>query len=90
MVLFPLQSGGRGVHVFQNEFQISIRLTTEQFSSLPQSILNEILAQPFVTLSQLFFFDTCYCHQIQTGLIFFQEIAKFLNLNIQYAFCGLV
>ncbi len=30
-----------GVPVFQKELQILIRLTTEQFSTLPQSILNE-------------------------------------------------
>jgi len=36
---FPLQSEGRGVSDFQKEFQFLIHLTTEQFSTLPQSIL---------------------------------------------------
>lgn len=39
---FPLSSRGCSVCVSQKEFQIWIYLTTEQFSALPQSILNAL------------------------------------------------
>ncbi len=37
-----LLSGGCGIHGFLKEFKTSIRLTTKQFSTLPQYILNEL------------------------------------------------
>lgn len=39
--LSSLQSGGPSVHGFQKEFQ-TFYLTAEQFSTVPQSILNEL------------------------------------------------
>ncbi|XP_026870158.2 tumor necrosis factor receptor superfamily member 5-like isoform X5 [Electrophorus electricus] len=39
---FPLESAGHGIHGFQKEFQFFIHMTTEQFSVLPRSILNDI------------------------------------------------
>ena len=45
-----LLSGG-SVHDFQKGFHIVICLTTEQFSTLPQSILNELWASEDVGIS---------------------------------------
>jgi len=38
----PLQNGGCRNRYFQKELQILTHLTTEQFSALPRSILNEL------------------------------------------------
>ena len=38
----PLRSVGNGSHGFQKEFQILIKVTTEQISILPETILDEL------------------------------------------------
>ena len=40
--LFPLYTGGYGVHDLQKEFQILIHWTTGHCLTSPQSILNEL------------------------------------------------
>ena len=39
---FPLWSGGHDVHIFQKQFEMSTRQTTEHFSTWHQSISNEL------------------------------------------------
>ncbi|KAF3690319.1 hypothetical protein EXN66_Car005991 [Channa argus] len=47
----PLQSTGQCIHGFHKEFHILIHLTTEQFSILPQTILNELWPREHSSIS---------------------------------------
>lgn len=81
----PLQSGGCGVHVFQKQFQILIRLTTEHFYILPQSIFNELWLREDGRISGSWHSELCS----QTGISgsFPELMLRFLRQNYVSFYC---